>query len=109
VRAHQQLNGLKSTDDLRDHETVFELLLSVIGEETARELHRLRGSRGRAALGRDARDVGAVASATRRAIEPLLGYSVVSPANATTLRQGRQHELQLVLLDGLVDGAPVDE
>jgi DNA-damage-inducible protein D len=104
VGEHKQIKGIKSSQNLRDHETIFELLLTGISEETAKEMHQIRDSQEYAALQRDAHEAGEVGGATRHDIESRLGRSVVSPENAKTLRQGRQRELQPPLLD-----APIDE
>jgi DNA-damage-inducible protein D len=99
VSEHKQVKGIRPQANLRDHETVLELLLTGISEETAKELHQTRDSQGYADLQRDANESGAVGGATRRDIETRLGRSVVSPENAKTLRQGHQRELQTPLLD----------
>ncbi|HEV2237946.1 MAG TPA: Bro-N domain-containing protein [Ktedonobacterales bacterium] len=105
VGEHKQVKGIRSQANLRDHETVLELLLTGISEETAKELHQARDSQGTADLQRDAREAGEVGGATRRDIESRLGRSVVSLENAKTLRQGRQRELQAPLLNAPEDHA----
>lgn len=99
VNEHKQVKGLRPNYNLRDNETVLELLLTAISEETAKELHQVHDSQGYPALQRDTHEAGEVGGATRRDIESRLGHSVVSSENAKTLRQGRQHELQPSLLD----------
>jgi hypothetical protein len=105
VNEHKQVKGLRSGQNLRDNATVLELLLTGIGEETAKELHQARDSQGYAALQRDAHEAGEVGGATRRDIESRLGHGVVSSESARTLRQGRQRELQPPLLDSAPDDA----
>jgi hypothetical protein len=99
VNEHKQVKGLRSNQNLRDNETVLELLVTAIAEETAKELHQDRDTQGYTALQRDAQDAGVVGGATRREIEAGLGRSIISPENAKTLRLGRQQELQPPLLD----------
>jgi hypothetical protein len=99
VNEHKQVKRLRSNQNLRDNETVLELLLTAIGEETAKQLHQVRDSQGLPALQHDAHEAGQVGGATRRDIESRVGQSVVSPENAKTLRLGRQRELQPPLLD----------
>ena len=103
VNEHKQVKGLRPNHNLRDNETVLELLLTAISEETAKELHEVHDSQGYPALQRDAHEAGDVGGATRRDIESRLGHSVVSSENAKTLRQGRQRELQPSLLDSPPD------
>lgn len=99
VNEHKQVKGLRPNHNLRDNETVLELLLTSISEETAKKLHQVHDSQGYPALQRDATEAGDVGGATRRDIETRLDHSVVSSENAKTLRQGRQRELQPSLLD----------
>ena len=103
VNEHKQVKGLRPNYNLRDNETVLELLLTAISEETAKELHQVHDSQGYPALQRDTHEAGEVGGATRRDIESRLGHSVVSSENAKTLRQGRQRELQPSLLDSPPD------
>ena len=68
VAKHKQIKGLKPSHNLRDHETVFELLLSGISEEVAKELHQQHDSQGYDELHEDAKQAGEVGGATRQDI-----------------------------------------
>ena len=76
-------------ENLRDHMTDIELILTVLAEATTTELHRDRDSRGMTPLQKDARDGGAVAGRTRKDIEAQTGKPVISAGNFKTLT-GRQ-------------------
>jgi DNA-damage-inducible protein D len=77
---HKEVKGLKK-DNLRDHMTPMELVLTMLGEVTTTELHRDRESEGLPKLQRDAQDGGAVAGRARQDIEKQLGMPVVSSQN----------------------------
>lgn len=80
VQEHKALKSLKR-ENLRDHMTPMELVLTMLGEVTTTELHRERDSQGVTNLRRDAHDGGAVAGRAREDIEHQLGTPVVSPEN----------------------------
>jgi prophage antirepressor-like protein len=65
-------------DNLRDHMTDMELLLTTLAETTTTKLHRKRDSRGFPKLKVDASDGGNVAGKTRKHIEKLMGGPVVT-------------------------------
>lgn len=79
-RQHQAFKGLQK-ENLRDHMTPMELVLTMLGEVTTTELHRERDSQGVPQLQQDAREGGAVAGRARRDIEAQLGTPVISPNN----------------------------
>jgi prophage antirepressor-like protein len=68
-------------ENLRDHMTDIELILTMLAEATTTKLHRDRDSRGMAPLTKDARDGGAVAGRTRHDIERQTGRPVVTEDN----------------------------
>jgi hypothetical protein len=68
-------------ENLRDHMTDIELILTMLAEATTTKLHRDRDSREMKPLRKDARDGGAVAGRTRNDIERQSGKPVISPAN----------------------------
>ncbi|HEX6819636.1 MAG TPA: hypothetical protein VF120_14765 [Ktedonobacterales bacterium] len=96
---HKEFKGLKSRQNLRDSMTTFELLLTGLGEETAKTLHQVHDSAGFNALQSDCEEAGEVGGAARLDTETRTGRSVVSPVNHQQLRQERQRELQPPLLD----------
>jgi len=65
-------------ENLRDHMTDMELILTMLAEATTTTLHRDRDSQGFEPLKEDARDGGAVAGRTRKDIEQQTGKPVVS-------------------------------
>ena len=68
-------------ENLRDHMTDIELILTMLAEATTTKLHRDRDSQGMKPLKKDARDGGAVAGRTRKDIETQTRKPVVSIEN----------------------------
>jgi DNA-damage-inducible protein D len=80
VDEYKQVKGL-ARENLRDHMTDIELILTMLGEATTTKLHRDRDSRGIEPLKKDAQEGGAVAGSTRRDIEKRSGKPVVTGDN----------------------------
>jgi hypothetical protein len=80
VEDYKQVKGLER-ENLRDHMTDIELILTMLGEATTTKLHRDRDSRGFEPLKKDAQEGGAVAGSTRRDIEKRSGRPVVTGEN----------------------------
>jgi len=80
VDAYKQVKSL-ARENLRDHMTDIELILTMLAEATTTQLHRDRDSQGMAPLTKDARDGGAVAGRTRKDIEQQTGKPVISLQN----------------------------
>ncbi|MCK9363147.1 MAG: Bro-N domain-containing protein [Syntrophales bacterium] len=80
VDEYKQVKGL-ARENLRDHMTDIELILTMLGEATTTKLHRDRDSRGIDPLQQDAQEGGAVAGSTRRDIEKRSGKPVVTGDN----------------------------
>ena len=80
VDEYKQVKSL-ARENLRDHMTDIELILTMLGEATTTKLHRDRDSQGIAPLKNDAKDGGAVAGRTRKDIEQQSGKPVVSRSN----------------------------
>jgi len=80
VDEYKQVKGL-ARENLRDHMTDIELILTMLGEATTTKLHRDRDSRGIEPLKKDAQEGGAVAGSTRRDIEKRSGKPVVTVDN----------------------------
>lgn len=80
VEDYKQVKGLER-ENLRDHMTDIELILTMLGEATTTKLHRDRDSRGFVPLKKDAQEGGAVAGSTRRDIEKRSGRPVVTGEN----------------------------
>lgn len=84
VDDYKALKGLEQ-ENLRDHMTDIELILTMLAEATTTKLHRDRDSHGLEPLKKDAQNGGAVAGRTRRDIEAQSGVPVVSSSNFTSL------------------------
>ena len=80
VDEYKQVKAL-ARENLRDHMTDIELILTMLGEATTTKLHRDRDSVGMPKLKKDAKDGGAVAGRTRKDIEQQSGKPVISPDN----------------------------
>jgi DNA-damage-inducible protein D len=80
VDEYKQVKDLQR-ENLRDHTTDLELILTMLAEATTTELHRDRDSQGFVPLKKDARDGGAVAGRTRKDIEAQTGNPVISGEN----------------------------
>ncbi len=80
VEEYKQVKDLQR-ENLRDHMTDIELILTMLAEATTTKLHRDRDSQGFAPLKKDAKDGGAVAGRTRKDIEAQTGKPVISREN----------------------------
>ena len=80
VDAYKKHKGLKK-ENLRDHMTDLELIITMLGEAATTRITGDRDSQGVPALQKDARDGGAVAGRTRKDIEQQTGTKVVSKEN----------------------------
>ena len=93
VDEYKEVKGLER-ENLRDHMTDIELILTMLAEATTTKLHRDRDSQGFTPLKKDARDGGAVAGRTRKDIETQSGKPVVSSENFTQLTGKRPRQLK---------------
>lgn len=80
VEGYKQVKRLER-ENLRDHMTDIELILTMLAEATTTKLHRDRDSQGLLPLKKDAQDGGAVAGRTRKDIETQTGIPVISSGN----------------------------
>ena len=92
VDEYKQVKGL-ARENLRDHMTDIELILTMLGEATTTKLHRDRESEGIDLLKKDAREGGAVAGNTRRDIEKRSGNPVVSGENFKELTDKKKKKI----------------
>lgn len=88
IQDHKALKGLKR-ENIRDHMTDLELILTMLGEATATNLHQTRDTQGFDKLQVDAWEAGEVAGNTRRDIESRTGQPVVSSSNYLHLTKKR--------------------
>ena len=80
VEDYKQVKTLER-ENLRDHMTDIELILTMLAEATTTKLHQDRNSRGVPLLKKDAQDGGAVAGRTRKDIEAQTGQPVITAGN----------------------------
>ncbi len=81
-------------ENLRDHMTDIELILTMLAEATTTKLHRDRDSQGMAPLKKDAQDGGAVAGRTRKDIETQTSKPVISGENFKQLPAKKTKKLK---------------
>ncbi|HSW71334.1 MAG TPA: Bro-N domain-containing protein [Gammaproteobacteria bacterium] len=80
VNDYKQLKGL-DRENLRDHMTDLELVITMLGEVTTTQLTQQRDSKGMPKLRNDAKTGGAVAGRARKDIEKQIEDSVISKEN----------------------------
>ena len=93
VDEYKQVKALQR-ENLRDHMTDIELILTMLAEATTTKLHRDRDSRNMEPLRKDAKDGGAVAGRTRKDIERQTGKPVISTGNFKRLTTRRPKKLK---------------
>lgn len=80
VHEYKQVKGLER-ENLRDHMTDLELIITMLGEATTTQITQHKNSQGLDKLRKDAHIGGAVAGRTRKDIEKQTGKKVVSQEN----------------------------
>lgn len=75
IKDYKKLN---KPDNLRDHMSELELILTMLGEATTTELSQVRDSNGLPELKNDAKDGGQIAGDTRKNIELKTGKKVIA-------------------------------
>jgi len=80
VDEYKKYKGIKR-ENLRDHMTDLELIVTMLGEAATTRITGDRDSQGIPALKKDARDGGAVAGRTRKDIEQQTGTKVIAKEN----------------------------
>ena len=93
VDEYKQIKDLER-ENLRDHMTDIELILTMLAEATTTELHRDWDSQGMAPLKKDAQAGGAVAGRTRKDIEAQTGKPVITGANFKQLSARKPKKLK---------------
>ncbi|HYM61821.1 MAG TPA: BRO family protein, partial [Thermoanaerobaculia bacterium] len=93
VDEYKQVKALER-ENLRDHMTDIELILTMLAEATTTKLHRDRDSRKMEPLRKDAKDGGAVAGRTRKDIERQTGKPVITTANFKQLSTRRPKKMK---------------
>lgn len=77
---YKNLKGLKR-ENLRDHMNDFELIFTMLGERSTKEIHITENSKGVIKLKSDAKAGGDIAGDARKQLEKRLGKSVISKKN----------------------------
>jgi hypothetical protein len=98
VEEYKLVKDLKR-ENLRDHMTDMELILTMLAEATTAKLHRDRDSQGMPPLKKDAQDGGAVVGRTRKDIETQAGKPVISSENFKQLTVKKSKKLRPPKLD----------
>lgn len=91
VDEYKKIKGLER-ENLRDHMTDLELIITMLGEATTASISQQKNSRGMPKLRSDAKAGGAVAGRTRKDIEQQTGISVVSEENFLLNKRTRLKE-----------------
>ena len=81
TKNHMKVKGLSARHNLRDHMTDMELILTMLGETSTKEIAQQRDAQGLHQNYRAARDGGAIAGSARKEIEKHTGRKVVSSQN----------------------------
>ncbi len=81
IEDHKQYKGLPPEEDLFDHMTLLELMLTNFYQCLILQFHRERDSHGFQELLRDCIDAGRVAGRVREIIEQETGYTILSSSN----------------------------
>jgi hypothetical protein len=89
---YKKHKGLKQ-ENLRDHMDDMELILTMLGECTTKEIHRNKDSCGPSKLKADAKVGGTIAGNARKSLEKLLKRPVVSRNNYLSVSES-QRKLQ---------------
>jgi hypothetical protein len=86
---YKKLKGLKR-ENLRDHMDDFELIFTMLGERSTKEIHKTEDSRGVSKLKQDARRGGRIAGVAKEALEKELGRPIVSGDNFLNRSAGKK-------------------
>lgn len=88
VKDYKRLKGLKK-ENLRDNMSTLELVLNMLAEASTTEISKKKKPQGLEQNKQIAREGGGVAGVARKEIERQTGKSVVTSANARSLRSGK--------------------
>lgn len=89
VKDYKRLKGLKK-ENLRDNMSTLELVLNMLAEASTTEISKKKKPQGLEQNKQIAREGGGVAGVARKEIERQTGRSVVTSANARSLRLGKE-------------------
>ncbi len=94
VQDYKEYKDLEDKDNLRDHMTPMELILTMLGEETAKEIHKSRESLGFDELHQDVKEAGKIAKKTRIEIEDKTGKKIVEGENYHQLNTKKPKQIE---------------
>lgn len=94
IKDYKEYKDLDLKDNLRDHMTSMELILTMLGEETAKEIHKSRDSNGFNKLHKDVKDAGKIAKKTRLEIEDKTGKRVSTSENFHQLEANKIKQIE---------------
>lgn len=92
VDEYKEHKGL-TRQELRDHMTELELIITMLGEATTTKLTKERDSHGVPKLKRDAKDGGTVAGNARKDIETRSSVRVISKSNFLQNNKNKRHNI----------------
>jgi len=93
VKEYKRLKGLKK-ENLRDNMSTLELVLNMLAEASTTEISKKKKPQGLEQNKQIAREGGGVAGVARKEIERQTGRSVVTSANARSLRLGKDDSVK---------------
>jgi prophage antirepressor-like protein len=94
IKGYKDFKKIESKDNLRDHMAPMELILTMLGEETAKEIHKGRDSQGFSELHQDVKDAGKIAKKTRLEIEDKTGKRVSTSENFHQIESKEIRQIQ---------------
>tara|TARA_Y100000310_G_scaffold340225_1_gene435278 strand:+ start:7873 stop:8721 length:849 start_codon:yes stop_codon:yes gene_type:complete len=96
VGEYKEFKGLeRPNQNLRDHMTDWELILSMIGEKATTDITVAKDSKGLQELKQSANEGGTIAKHTREEIEQKTGKSIVSEDNYLHLEEKKKKKIKL--------------
>ncbi len=95
VGEYKQFKGLKkTTQNLRDHMTDWELILTMFGEKATTDITIAKDAKGFPQLKHTAKEGGDIAKNARKELEQKIGKSVVSNENYLYLSQKKKKQIE---------------
>ena len=94
VEEYKELKGLKK-QNLRDHMTDWELILTMVGEKATTDITKAKDSQGFEECKESANEGGKIAQSTRKQIEEKTGKSIVSKDNFLSLDSKKEKQKRI--------------
>ena len=93
VGEYKEFKGLqKPNQNLRDHMSDWELILTMVGEKATTDITVAKNAQGVPELKQTAKEGGDIAKNTRRELEQKIGKSIVTPENYVHLSEQKQRK-----------------